>query len=565
MSEQPQQGSSSQVLPNGSVVDGRYEIKGLLGRGGFATVYEAHHVHMGRQAAVKILDASRALEDRTYAERFLREARIASSVLHPHVVTIYDFGFHGDQPYIAMERLEGHDLSREIRRNGPLTPERALRLFLPCLEALDLGHRAGVVHKDLKPANLFINAPGTDDEKMLVLDFGIARVEHGEAAAGLTGTGELMGTPRYLAPEYVKQQIVTPAVDVYQMALILSEALTGKTAAEGTAYTAMMAHCTGNLRIPHILLNGPVGQVFKRAIAIDYQERYGDCGEFMRALKGVEEEFKALPPTTDVSTASEAYPVDTGRVVDNTDRTPSPFSAGVNTNQQARPSSARLRSLTGGNRRLFLIGGAIAAVLVFSVVGWLVTRSDEEASAPAEEDEPESVVDTPEPALEQEPTTPESAEPAEGYARLLFVTTPAGAEVYIDGEERGETPIEIDLEEGREVVVEMVLPGYVGYMTTVVPEADGDPVIATLTQAGQEEDVDDPMSDELVFDGDGAEGEAGATGEAGAAANAASAGDTNDAKTSPKTKSSRSKPRSKTKKRRSRDDDDKGSGYRVAP
>ena len=285
------------TFPNGMKIDDRYEIINMLGAGGFATVYKARHLMIDRDVALKVMDLQKGVVDSTYAERFFREAKIAAKIQHPNVVTIYDFGFVGEtqQPYIAMELLEGYDLEHELKEIGPLSPNRAYVLFRPVLEALGEGHRLGIVHKDLKPANLYMIDPGGVREQMKVLDFGVARLDSGQVAK-LTDAGQLMGTPRYLAPEYIKSQIVTPAIDVYQMALIISEALTAIPAVDGNAYTAMMHHCTGNLQISDFLREGPVGEVFAKALCIDNTQRYQNCQEFADALDSVASYFESNVP-----------------------------------------------------------------------------------------------------------------------------------------------------------------------------------------------------------------------------------------------------------------------------
>ncbi len=284
------------TLPVGMKIDDRYEIVGILGVGGFATVYKAHHLMIDRDVALKVMDIQKGV-DKSYQERFFREAKIAAKIHHNNVVAVYDFGFVAEtqQPYIAMEMLRGHDLAHEISQKGPLSPKRAFVLFRPVLDALAEGHRLGIVHKDLKPENLFLTDPGGAHESMKVLDFGVARLDSGEVAK-LTNAGQLLGTPRYLAPEYIKTQQVTPAIDVYQMALILSEALIGVSAVTGDPFHAMMLHCQGDLRIADFLLEGAIGDVFRKAITINPDERYQNCEEFANALDSIEEYFESNVP-----------------------------------------------------------------------------------------------------------------------------------------------------------------------------------------------------------------------------------------------------------------------------
>ena len=283
-------------LPIGMKIDDRYEIVSVLGVGGFATVYRARHLTIDRDVALKVMDLKKGV-DPSYAERFYREAKIAAKIHHNNVVAIYDFGHVAEtkQPYIAMEMLHGHDLSHELSEAGPLSPKRAFVLFRPVLEALAQGHRLGIIHKDLKPENLYLVDPRGQHELMKVLDFGVARINSNEIAK-LTSASQLLGTPRYLAPEYIKTQSVSPAIDVYQMALILSEALTGIPAVSGDPFHSMMLHCSGQLQIAEFLLEGKVGEVFRKAISIDPNDRYPDCEAFGEALDSIAEYFESNVP-----------------------------------------------------------------------------------------------------------------------------------------------------------------------------------------------------------------------------------------------------------------------------
>ncbi len=292
-SAHPDDHGAEDRLRDGAVLADRYEITGLLGAGGFALVYRARQLNINRPVALKILNAPNNPQARiAYQERFLREAQTAALIRHPNVVTIHDFGIIEDpgdrRPYIVMELLEGHDLKHELQHVGPMHPRRLLPLFIECLEALAEGHGKGIVHKDLKPSNLFITHPGERREALKVLDFGIARL----SAPGqdrLTGTGQLMGTPKYYAPEYARHQIVSPALDVYQMGLILVEALSGRPAVPlDDAYACLLRHCNNELEVPEELLTGPLGPALRGALALDHRERFADAGRFVDALERVD-------------------------------------------------------------------------------------------------------------------------------------------------------------------------------------------------------------------------------------------------------------------------------------
>ena len=297
-------------LPEGLIIDDRYKILGIIGEGGFATVYYAHDLTIDREVAIKVMDLKKGVSD-NYVKRFFREAKAAAKIHHNNVVAIYDFGHieATGQPFITMELLRGHTLNDELSKKGPLTPRRAFRLFRPVIEALSFGHQLGIIHKDLKPENLYIVDPDGPRETMKVLDFGVARLQ--SEATKLTNDGQILGTPRYLAPEYIQSQAVSPAIDVYQMALIMSEALCGTPAVSGEFYQVMMLHCSGQLRISPFLLEGEVGQVFMKALAVKPQERYADCEAFGQALDSIASYFESDEPAPKLPLDTSApIPVD---------------------------------------------------------------------------------------------------------------------------------------------------------------------------------------------------------------------------------------------------------------
>ncbi|MEM1350262.1 MAG: serine/threonine-protein kinase, partial [Myxococcota bacterium] len=238
-------GTQSQMIEVGDLVSDRYEISKRLGAGGFAKVYLAHDRVIERDVAIKFLDlrnmhgADALLEN--VLERFRREAKLAAKIPHRNVVQIYDIGMVGEdvgRPFIVMELLHGFDLEDQLNDHGPMEPQRLLPLFIDCLDALGEAHAMGIVHKDLKPSNLFLSSPGQRSEALRIVDFGIAHIKgveeekkdvrESQRVNRLTATGQILGTLQYLTPEYIGQQIVTPALDVYQMTLILIETLSGE-------------------------------------------------------------------------------------------------------------------------------------------------------------------------------------------------------------------------------------------------------------------------------------------------------------------------------------------------
>ncbi|MBA2664099.1 MAG: serine/threonine protein kinase [Bradymonadaceae bacterium] len=282
-------------LAPGFVINERYAIRGTLGHGGFGRVYLAHDNEMEREVAIKVLEvgwlASNAQPVDTMLVRFRREAMIAGKIRHHAVVEVYDVGVlkqYDDNPYMIMELLEGKDLEKLLEESGAVAAQRILPLFYDVLDGLAQVHAMGIVHKDLKPANLFLSTGANGHERLKIVDFGVARILEG-ATTRLTKTGQVLGTPQYMAPEYFELGDVTPAVDVYQMGLILVEMLGGKPVVSGeTPRKCLLNHVQGLLTAPAGLLASPLGPVIQRALLKDPAKRYQDAAEFAAALRQVE-------------------------------------------------------------------------------------------------------------------------------------------------------------------------------------------------------------------------------------------------------------------------------------
>ncbi len=281
-------------LQRGERIRDRYVIDGELGKGGFATVYSARDELIDRIVAIKVLEIGELGsddEDRVRArKRFLREARVAARISHPSVVDIYDFGIFedGGAPFIIMEYLKGDNLYNQIYGTGPLAPAWLLPNYCDVLDALGEAHIENIVHKDLKPGNIFLNRPGTRREVWKVVDFGIAHV-NSSTNARLTKTGFLSGTPQYLPPEYIQAQTVSPQMDVYQMGLTLVEALCGQPAvADRKPFKAAMKHVEGDLDVPDELWASPIGPVLEQALAPEAADRFPTGREFADALSKVD-------------------------------------------------------------------------------------------------------------------------------------------------------------------------------------------------------------------------------------------------------------------------------------
>jgi eukaryotic-like serine/threonine-protein kinase len=213
----------------GSLVGGRYRVTSVIGRGGMGIVYEAVHAELERPVALKVLGPAWASDEPAIA-RFQREARTASNLGHPNIVTIYDFGRLEDgRPYIAMERLRGECLAAVLARESSFSPERAARVVRQVAEALDAVHAQGVVHRDVKPENIVLGRSPGGHECAHLLDFGLAAFSApGDEQRRLTGQGQVQGTPLYIAPEVATGEVPADLrADIYSLGVVAFEMLSG--------------------------------------------------------------------------------------------------------------------------------------------------------------------------------------------------------------------------------------------------------------------------------------------------------------------------------------------------
>ncbi len=265
---------------------GKYEIVRRLGAGGMGAVYEGIHTEIGRRVAIKVLSPAIAATPGARV-RFLREAQLTTKVRHPHIVDVTDIGNEAGQAYIVMELLQGEDLSQRLER-GPLSPQELADYLLPVCAAVGAAHRAGITHRDLKPQNIFLSRSALSLQ-LKVLDFGISKGTDGVGAGTLTGTGGVIGTPFYFAPEQILDpKSAGPASDQYALGVIMYECLTGRRPFESdNLFMVFQAIVAGQTTSPRQLrpdLPAALEQVVLRAMSHDARGRFASTDDLARAL-----------------------------------------------------------------------------------------------------------------------------------------------------------------------------------------------------------------------------------------------------------------------------------------
>ncbi len=273
-------------------IDGRYEVVDVIGEGGMGTVYEVRHVTLGRRFALKVL--RRDIADAEHTARFLQEAKAAAAIGHPNIVAVSDFGevrLGGPEsaavPYFVMEFLTGISLASLLRVEKTLSPQRAAGILLQCASGLAAAHAAGVIHRDLKPDNVFLT-PTAEKEFVKLLDFGVAKMV---GQGRLTRAGMVFGTPHYMSPEQAAGQSVDHRADVYALGVILYECFAGHVPFEADTYMGVLTkHIFAtpepiNQAAPDASLLGALGPIAMRCLAKSPADRYASMVEVAAAIE----------------------------------------------------------------------------------------------------------------------------------------------------------------------------------------------------------------------------------------------------------------------------------------
>ncbi len=384
---------------SGTLLGGRYRIKRMLGKGGMGAVYEAMQEGLGRTVAVKILDPSLAAHP-DQLERFRREATSAAALGHSNIVAVTDFGAPTttEPPFLVMELLSGESLGALLDRESVLSPERVAFVASQVLSALGAAHAAGIVHRDIKPDNVFLTSTSAFHDLVKVLDFGIAKLAVEQGGGRLTGTGAMLGTPAYMAPEQARGGTVDHRSDIYAVGATMYQALSGRLPHDAPSFPAMLFAIVEQAPEPLSRLRPdlPPGlvAVVDRAMAKSPEARFPSTeamraalAPFLPGAAGVTAPVSSDAPTVAAPSSGGSYSSNQPTPVVVRSQPPAPHDASaktpsvagmVNTNPSAQ--AAPSRSSAG-----VIAAAAVAVVAILGVVVVLVVKISADgrnASAP---------------------------------------------------------------------------------------------------------------------------------------------------------------------------------------
>ena len=281
---------------------GRYQIHGVLGKGAMGLVYDGRDPKLNRRVAIKTI-LTRTLDESTarhYSMRFQREVRAVARLNHPNIVQVYDFGTEGDVAYIVMEYIQGRELKDYFDAKERFDLKTIFRLMTELLDALDFAHDAGVIHRDVKPANVMVDAAG----RAKLTDFGVARITDPDGEAEATRAGAMVGTLSYMSPEQLQGQTIDRRTDIFSAGVLFYQFLTGQKPFAGTQWELAKKIIQDDPVWPSALVQIPpaIDRVVVRALAKAPEHRYPSARHFADSLKRIaegqppEDPEETLPP-----------------------------------------------------------------------------------------------------------------------------------------------------------------------------------------------------------------------------------------------------------------------------
>jgi serine/threonine-protein kinase len=432
----------------GSVIDGRYRVDGVLGRGGMGVVYHARHEVLDKPFAIKILLPT---EDADVVERFVNEAKAATAIGNDHIVDTVDFGQLPDgSTYFVMEYLEGRTLSQRIKAERVIPVSVAISIGTQIAEGMSAAHRAGIVHRDLKPENIFLTKSDEGEDFVKLLDFGIAKMQAREIK--LTRAGTIFGTPHYMSPEQASASEVDSRADIYSLGVILYEMLAGQVPFDAEnpmglltqhLYSAPVA-LTSREDAPQTI-SADLDAIVLTCLAKQPAERYASMDELAEDLRRVE---VGEPPKALAALLSRGDRESSEAVV--------------------RQAKKRLRGRSG-RTTTWVIAGTLTLA---AAAGTAFVLNQQSEPKPQREPQPKPVV-----APHARPPPERLASPIRREVALVF--SPIDSEVFRDGKSIGTMPVTVHVAKGEVVTVEIRRDGF--YPEKVPLDGSRPVVIVRLT------------------------------------------------------------------------------------
>ncbi len=437
----------------GTTIDGRYRIEKVLGQGGMGVVYTATHAVLGKRLAIKVLKSD-VSKDQEIIQRFRQEAQSASAIGSQHIIDISDFGSLPDgSTYFVMEYLDGMELTKAIEEQRPMPADRVVHIAKQLCDALGAAHERGIVHRDMKPDNVFLIKRGANRDFVKVLDFGIAKV--GGAQSKLTRAGQVFGTPHYMSPEQCSGQMVDHRTDIYALGVILYEMSVGRVPFDADNLMGILTkHIYEQPIPPHTLpppINVPAGleAVILKCLAKQADARYQSMAEVRADLEAFE---RGTTPTA---------------VMEAVDRRtfPLPDPTGQHSVMQVEvggtepPSGSKLPLILGFLAGLLVIAAGAGALYLFAFASEEPSTppvAQPEANPPVEPVTEEPVIEEPVAEEQGGADETEAASPEETVAEpvmVRIVSDPPGVEVWSGGALLGNTPFAVPRPENDDSLV----------------------------------------------------------------------------------------------------------------
>lgn len=425
----------------GAILQGRYEVRALIARGGMGKIYRAEQVPLGRPVALKVLDLGYSQDhDPEFRKRFFLEAATASRLAHPNTIRIFDYGHEGETFFIAMEFIEGRTLLQIIRDEAPMPPMRVVNIARQMCGSLHEAHGLGVIHRDLKPSNVLVTQHGDLHDFVKVLDFGLVKLLKDDEE--ITKSGLFLGSPNYMSPEQIRAKGVDQRSDIYSLGVILYRALTGtipfrRDSSMSTLIAQLeddppsFAHAAPDVPIPETMEH-----IVMRCLDKDPDQRFASVQELDRALTAAATALRRGPPVPELSLVPGRVRPET--LASQADTAEMPAASEV------PPVSRRRRKVrrepTGpmdaalGSKRLPLV--AAAALLALAAVFFLllVSRAQQDGTRPVQ---------------------------APIVAPTSLTSTPPGAVVLRGVDYLGRTPLTVEVPDGERWEVTLQKVGFI--------------------------------------------------------------------------------------------------------